>query len=277
MSLQPPWDRAVAPTLAARPRKPRDTGLTMIIDKGLGPAATDDLLVTAAGCIDYWKLAFGTPAFYPPTVLREKVRRIREAGIAVYPGGTFLEVALVQGRLREFVAAARAAGFTHLEVSDGTVEMSARARRELIRALHREGFGVVSEVGKKHPADRVSTLHLHHQVLDDLEAGAEKVIVEARESGRGIVIFDGQGQVDEEELEALVAGLPDPGVLIFEAPHTHQQQDLILRFGPAVNLGNVPPGDVLALEALRHGLRGDTLRAALLRRPELRRVPDPPE
>lgn len=277
MSLHAPWHRAVLPPLAARPARPRTTGLTMIIDKGLGPAATGDLLVTAGEYIDYWKLAFGTPAFYPPAVLREKVRRVREAGIAVYPGGTFLEVALVQGRFREFVEAARAVGFTHLEVSDGTVEMPAEARRELIQAIRQEGFGVVSEVGKKHPADRVSAIRLHHQVLDDLDAGAEKVIVEARESGRGMVIYNAQGQVDEDELEALVAGLPDPGVLIFEAPQTHQQQDLILRFGPAVNLGNVPPEAVLALEALRHGLRGDTLRTALLNRPELRRVRFPVE
>ena len=272
MSLPAPWDRVVAPPLAGRPTKPRDRGLTMILDKGLGPAATGDLLDVAAGCIDYWKLAFGTPACYPFAVLRDKVRRVRAAGIAVYPGGTFLEVALVQGRFRAFVEAARTAGFTHLEVSDGTVDMAPEVRRDLICALRREGFGVVSEVGKKHPADRVSTLRLHQQVLDDLDAGVEKVVVEARESGKGIVIYDDKGQVDEDELEALVAGLPDPYVLIFEAPRVHQQQDLILRFGPAVNLGNVQPGDVLALEALRHGLRGDTLRAALLGRPELRSV-----
>lgn len=272
MSPNTPWERAITPPLAGRPAKPRTTGLTMIIDKGLGPAATEDLLATAAGCIDYWKLAFGTPAFYPFDVLQAKVRRIRDAGIAVYPGGTFLEVALVQGRFRQFVEAARAAGFTHLEVSDGTIEMTPQVRRDLIRAIRHEGFGVVSEVGKKHPADRVSTLQLHRQVLDDLEAGVEKVIVEARESGKGIVIYDERGQIDEDELEALVAGLPDPYVLIFEAPQVHQQQDLILRFGPAVNLGNVQPQDVLALEALRHGLRGDTLRAALLGRPELRAV-----
>lgn len=272
MSLPEPWHHAVSPPLPGRPPKPRQRGLTMILDKGLGPAATADLLAVAAPCIDYWKLAFGTPACYPPAVLQEKVRRIRDAGIAVYPGGTFLEVALAQGRFAAFVAAARAVGFTHVEVSDGTVDMPPAVRRAVIRALRAEGFGVVSEVGKKHPADRVSTLRLHQQVLDDLEAGVEKVVVEARESGKGIVIYDEHGRIDEEELEALVRGLPDPYVLIFEAPHVHQQQDLILRFGPAVNLGNVQPADVLALEALRHGLRGDTLRAALLGRPDLRTV-----
>ncbi|GAB6875715.1 phosphosulfolactate synthase [Thermaerobacter litoralis] len=272
MSLPAPWNGAVSPPVAGRPPKPRDRGLTMILDKGLGPAATQDLLEVAGHCIDYWKLAFGTPACYPPAVLKAKVQRIRAAGIAVYPGGTFLEVALVQGRFRAFVEAVREVGFTHVEVSDGTVDMAPEVRRDVIRALLAEGFGVVSEVGKKHPADRVSTLRLHQQVLDDLQAGVEKVIVEARESGKGIVIYDAQGRVDEDELEALVRGLPDPYVLIFEAPQVHQQQDLILRFGPAVNLGNVQPADVLALEALRHGLRGDTLRAALLSRPDLRAV-----
>ncbi len=178
----------------------------------------------------------------------------------------------MQGRFRAFLEAVREVGFTHVEVSDGTVDIAPEVRRDLIRALLAEGLGVVSEVGKKHPADRVSTLRLHQQVLDDLEAGVEKVIVEARESGKGIVIYDAQGRVDEDELEALVRGLPDPYVLVFEAPQVHQQQDLILRFGPGVNLGNVQPADVLALEALRHGLRGDTLRAALLGRPDLRSV-----
>lgn len=272
MTLLPPWDRAAAPPLKGRPVKPRTRGLTMIIDKGLGLAATDDLLTVAGHCIDYWKLAFGTPACYPFAVLREKVRRIRAAGIAVYPGGTFLEVALVQGRLAAFVDAARQAGFSHLEVSDGTVDMTAEVRRRVIGTLRDEGFSVVSEVGKKHPADRVATLRLHRQVLDDLASGVEKVIVEARESGKGVVIYDQYGRVDEDELEALVSDLPDPYALIFEAPEVHQQQDLILRFGPAVNLGNVRPEDVLALEALRLGLRGDTLRASLLGQPELRSI-----
>ncbi len=262
------WTGVCQPPLAGRKAKPRDEGLTMVIDKGLGLAQTRDLLELGAEYIDFIKLAFGTSAFYARDLLREKVRLAASYGGTMYPGGTFLEVALAQGRFKEFLQEAESVGMTCVEVSDGTIPMGPELRRRVIREMLAAGFRVLSEVGKKHPADRVPTSNIREQIESDLELGVYKVIVEGRESGKGVVIYREDGSIDEDELEQLVRRLKDTSVLIWEAPLKDQQQDLILRFGPNVNLGNVQPGDVLALEALRVGLRGDTLRAALLSNPE---------
>lgn len=258
------WEDVLTFPLPGRPSKPRRTGLTMVIDKGLGLLETRDLLHLAGESMDFLKLTFGTSAFYRRDLLQEKIGLCRAHGIEVFPGGTFLEVALVQGRLLPFLSRARELGFSYIEVSDGTVDLSQSERERAIRTAREFGFGVVSEVGKKDPADAVAMGRLAEQVALDLEAGAELVIVEGRESGQGVVIYDEQGRIKPGDLEQM-AGAADPGLLLWEAPSKAQQQELILRFGPEVNLGNVAPGDVLALEALRVGLRGDTLRHALRR------------
>ncbi|MDI3317947.1 MAG: phosphosulfolactate synthase [Bacillota bacterium] len=262
------WSEAFPYPVEGRQAKPRDEGLTMVIDKGLGLEQTRDLLELAAEHVDMIKLAFGTSALYPLERLREKVRLIQSYGIPAYPGGTLLEVAVVQGRFQDFLDEAERIGFEKLEVSDGTIPMTPDVRAEIIRICRERGFAVVSEVGKKHPADRVPSSNLVEQVAADLEAGASHVIIEGRESGKGVVIYHEDGSIDDDELEYIVRSVPDVRRLIWEAPRKSQQQDLVLRFGPNVNLGNVHPEDVLACEALRVGLRGDTLRAALLRHPE---------
>lgn len=266
------WKGAIDFTLRGRPAKPRDTGLTMVIDKGMGLEETRALLELAADYIDFIKLAFGTSVFMSPDQLQEKIRLIHAYGVEVYPGGTLLEIAMIQNRLGLFVEQAEAMGFKCLEVSDGTVSMSPQYRSRLIRELVRRGFRVISEVGKKHPADRLPNIRLREQILEDLESGVYKVIVEGRESGKGVVIYHKDGSIDQAELEFLVEAVPDPSVLIWEAPLKEQQQDLIVLFGPGVNLGNVYPHEILSLEAMRNGLRGDTLRSVLLSRPDLRMV-----
>lgn len=228
---------------------------------------TRDLLDVAGDYIDFIKLAFGTSAFYSLGLLHEKIALAREHGVEVYPGGTFLEVALAQGRLKEFLAEASAIGFTFVEISDGTIPMTAAVRRDTIKRCLEAGFTVLSEIGKKHPADRVPASNIRETIDSDLKLGVYKVIVEGRESGKGVVIYRDDGSIDEDELEQLIKRVKDPSKLIWEAPLKEQQQDLILRFGPNVNLGNVQPQDALALEALRVGMRGDTLRAALLSNP----------
>jgi phosphosulfolactate synthase len=272
------WDGVCPFPLPGRTGKPRQRGLTMVIDKGLGPRATADLLAVGGPYVDLLKLAFGTGGLYAPEVLRRKLRLAEEAGVLCYPGGTFLEVAVVQGRGRDFVSRAAELGFRGLEVSDGTIQMSLRTRGQLIEMAAARGLRVVSEVGKKHPADRVPRSNIREQIRWDLEHGAWKVIVEGRESGKGVVIYRDDGSIDEEEMEGIASAVPDTDALIWEAPQKGQQQDLILRFGPNVNLGNVHPDEVLSLEALRVGLRGDTLRAAILSNaiPASSRM-DPPE
>lgn len=248
--------------LAGRSDKPRRTGATMVIDKGLGLSQTGDLLDLGAGYIDFIKLGFGTAALYRPDLLRAKIDLIRSYGVDAYPGGTFFEIAWLQGKLSEYVTTCERLGFPLIEVSDGTIELTPDQRREAIQAVRDRGLSVITEVGKKDgtPLDPLSALQ---QIQADLEAGATKVILEGRESGKGAGIYDRQGQLDQEDLELLLAGLPDPSAIMWEAPLKEQQQALIALFGPNVSLGNVAPADLLALEALRRGLRGDTLKLAL--------------
>ena len=256
------FDGVIASPLAGRAPKPRDAGQTMLLDKGLGLSQTGDLLELAADYIDYVKFTFGSAALYPPAVLRAKIGLIRSYGIDVYPGGTFLEIALTQGRLDDYLRRCKEVGFTHIEVSDGTIDLDPGARRDAIARSLAYGFPVITEVGKKDgaPLDPDEALE---QVLADLEAGAVKVILEGRESGKGAGMYDAEGRLQASDLERMVEGLRDPGVLMWEAPLKGQQEQLIIRFGPNVNLGNIKPEDALALEALRLGLRGDTLKFAL--------------
>jgi phosphosulfolactate synthase len=127
------WGDAIHSLAERRTEKPRRTGVTSIIDKGLGPRATDDLIETAAAVIDHVKLGFGTTAALPSDQLRRKLARLTEAGIIVYPGGTLLEAAWATGRMAAFITRAHALGFTGLEVSDGTVDLPAADRREAIQ------------------------------------------------------------------------------------------------------------------------------------------------
>ncbi|NMP24956.1 phosphosulfolactate synthase [Sulfobacillus harzensis] len=243
-----------------RTEKPRKTGLTMVIDKGLGLTDTRDLMELASNYIDHLKLTFGTSAFYNTRLLRQKIELVKSYGVHIFPGGTFLELALLQGRIFQYLDRARDLGFTGVEISDGTINIDEETRYNTIKLARTYGFElVVSEVGKKDPRDQ-ATVPLNQQVNQDLEAGSDVVIVEGRESGEGVVIYDDDGNILGDELDAMVKNVRDPGRLLWEAPQKKQQQELIMRFGPNINLGNVQPGDVLALEALRVGLRGDTLR-----------------
>jgi phosphosulfolactate synthase len=259
---RPAWDGVIEVPVRDRLRKPREAGWTMVIDKGLGLNAIDDLMQVAAPVIDVIKLTFGTSAFLGYDLLKEKVRTITAHGVACMPGGTFQEVAVWQGSLDRYLDRARELGFDALEVSDGTIEMDRRTRAEAITKAVKAGFRVLSEVGKKDPHDAQPMAVLSELVNADLEHGAFMVIMEAREAGKGVGIYDASGLPREAEIEAFLRGVRDPGRVLWEAPLGAQQRYLVLRFGPNVNLGNVAPEDTLALEALRCGLRGDTLKRA---------------
>lgn len=259
------WDDIFTMPEPGRSEKPRTNGFTMVLDKGLGARSTQDLMDTASDQIDYLKLSFGTSAFYTEKVLREKIELVRAAGVHIYPGGTFLEVTVWQERYEQYLQRAQQLGFSAIEVSDGTLEMSDQVRADCIKRALDSGFIVVTEVGKKSPDEKVAVAEMHRLIAHDLELGASQVIVEAREGGKGVGVFDASGSVDNTEVDAIVNGVANPDQLMWEAPLKNQQQYMILRFGNNVNLGNIPTSDVLALEALRQGLRGDTLKRALQR------------
>ncbi|MEG6617099.1 phosphosulfolactate synthase [Peptococcaceae bacterium 1198_IL3148] len=245
--------------LGDRNSKPRRNGLTMIIDKGLGLGETRDLLNLGSAYIDFVKLGFGTSALYDSDLLEEKINLVRSYNVDIYPGGTFLEVAILQNKLDQYLTTVKKLGFSGVEISDGTVILEDEVRAKAINKAAEMDLYVLTEVGKKDPHTRTPLSHLIQQVMSDINYGAQNVIVEGRESGKGVGLYDSTGKMIVTEMEELVAALPDPSVLIWEAPIKDQQQELILRFGPNVNLGNINAHEVLALEALRVGLRADTL------------------
>ncbi|MCL6638923.1 MAG: phosphosulfolactate synthase [Firmicutes bacterium] len=258
------WQGLIDFPLPGRSQKPRRDGLTMVIDKGLGLAGTRDLMRLAAGYIDMIKLGFGTTALYKTEILQEKIQVVQSYGIDVFPGGTFLEVAVLQEKIEEYILLAKKVGFTAIEVSDGTIDLTDRLRRRAISFAAGLGLKVFTEVGKKEPGNELCFKDLMRLVKRDLQSGATRVIVEGRDPAKDVGLYDSEGRLIEFELRELVAAVSDTSVLIWEAPEKEQQQDLIRRFGPNVNIGNVNPRDVIALEALRAGLRSDTLKTAVL-------------
>ncbi len=237
--------------------EPRSGGLTHVLDKGLGPHAWEDVLETSGVYIDIVKLGWGT-AYVTPN-LRRKLEVL--SGKPVVIGGTFFEVVYVKEKVDEYKRWLTDLGLTHIEISDGTVEIPREEKLELIADLARD-FTVLSEVGSKDSEVNFAPYLWVQWIKEELEAGAWKVITEARESGTaGIFRPSGEmrtGLIDEIVNEVAVADL------IFEAPTKASQAWFVKEFGPTVNLGNIPPDEVIPLETLRLGLRGDTLKEVLL-------------
>jgi phosphosulfolactate synthase len=253
------FENVVALPLPGRSLKPRRSGLTMVIDKGLGPAQAADLAEIAHAWIDVVKLGFGTSRLCPQEVVARKVAIYRQHDIRVMPGGTLLEVVQAQRELDAFLKEARQVGFDAIEVSDGTIHMDDKTRTSVIGRAAAAGFMVFSEVGSKFADADLSAEETVREIQRDLELGAFQVIIEAREAGLGVGIYDAAGHIVDEKLQAIVAGADLQNVL-FEAPQKAQQVVLIQKFGVNTSLGNISPSDVLALESLRAGLRADTLR-----------------
>jgi phosphosulfolactate synthase len=237
--------------------EPRSGGLTHVLDKGLGPRAWEDVLETSGLYIDIVKLGWGTA--YVTQNLRQKLEILKEKPVVI--GGTFFEVVYVKGKVDEYKRWLTDLGLTHVEISDGTVQMPREEKLELIADLARD-FTVLSEVGSKDSEVNFAPYLWVQWIKEELEAGAWKVITEARESGTaGIFRPSGEmrtGLIDEIVNEVEVSDL------IFEAPTKGSQAWFVKEFGPTVNLGNIPPDEVIPLETLRLGLRGDTLKEVLL-------------
>jgi phosphosulfolactate synthase len=225
-----------------------------VIDRGLSVAEVDGLLEVAGACVDIVKLGWGTALV--SANLKPKLERYAAREIPVVLGGTLTEIAIRQGRVDGLIAWLRELGLRHVEISDGTVALEPDYKHALIERLSSE-FVVFAEVGNK-DADFIMAPYVWvEQIERDLQAGAWKVITEARESGTaGIYRADGEprtGLIDE------IAHAIEPDKLIFEAPLRPQQVWLLKRFGTECNLGNIAADDVLSLETLRLGLRSDTV------------------
>jgi phosphosulfolactate synthase len=240
--------------LPARPPRPRETGITHVIDKGMTLAEVDGLFASAGEYVDIVKLGWGTS--YVTRNLGEKLRLYRQMGAPVVLGGTLFEAAFAQGRVDAWRRWVEALGLVHVEISDGTIPIPHERKLELVASLARD-FTVLSEVGAKDVDTVIAPYRWVEMIQAELDAGAWKVITEARETGTA-GIFRGDGEVRMGLIDEIVHAVAAER-LIFEAPRKEQQVWFIRTFGPNVNLGNIPPDEVIPLETLRLGLRGDTL------------------
>ena len=241
--------------LPSRSEKPRQEGITHVLDQGLSVSEVDGLVEVAGDYVDLVKLGWGTAL--ATRNLQAKLERYREHGIPVVLGGSLTELALAQDRLDELVAWVLELGLTYFEISDGTIVLDPRRKLELISQLA-EKFTVLSEVGSKDDTGAITPPYLWvDQMNDQLKAGAWKVIAEGRESGSA-GIFRPTGEVREGLIDEIVHGVA-PARILFDAPRKEQQVWFVKRFGPEVSLGNIRPDDVLPLETLRLGLRSDTM------------------
>ena len=235
----------------------KHVGLTHVIDKGLGPRGWEDVLEVAGDHISIVKLGWGTA--YVTGNLERKLEVLREKPVVF--GGTFFEVVYAKGQLDEYKRWLGELGLTHVEISDGTIDIPRERKLELIADFARD-FTVLSEVGSKDSSVEYTVEEWTTWLNEELAAGAWKVIAEAREGGTA-GIFDSSGGM-RTELIGEIANVVGPANIIFEAPNKAAQAWFVKQFGPSVNLGNIAPDEVIPLETLRLGLRGDTLKEVLL-------------
>ena len=240
--------------LPQRSAKPRQQGITHVLDRGLSLAEVDGLVEVAGDFVDLVKLGWGTAL--ATGNLQPKLERYREHGLPVVLGGTLTELAIAQDRLDRLVEWLHELRLEHIEISDGTITLAHEHKLELIERLKNE-FVVLSEVGSKDDTRIMAPYRWVELIQKELAAGAWKVIAEARESGN-VGIFRHDGEVRMGLIDEIVHAIA-PEKILFEAPQKDQQVWFVRRFGPNVNLSNIAPGDVLALETLRLGLRSDTL------------------
>jgi len=243
----------------ARPGKPRQVGVTHVMDKGLNLRDIEGLFDTAGQFVDIVKFGWGTS--YVTNNLEKKIALYRHFETPVVCGGTLFEAVYARDKVDDFKRWLTEYRFSHVEISDGTIEIPRERKLELIADFARD-FTVLSEVGSKDSDVVFAPYQWVEWINEELAAGAWKVITEGREGGTA-GIFRSDGDMRTGLLDEIAHGAAIEDVL-FEAPTKSSQAWFVKHFGPNVNLGNIPPDEVIPLETLRLGLRGDTLREVLL-------------
>jgi phosphosulfolactate synthase len=242
-----------------RSPKPRRSGLTHVIDKGLNLREIEGLFDTAGDYVDIVKLGWGTS--YVTRNLEKKIALYRSFDTPVVCGGTLFEAVYARGKLDEYKRWLVDQRFSHVEISDGAIEIPRERKLELI-AEFAQDFTVLSEVGSKDSEVNIAPYLWVEWIKAELDAGAWKAITEGRESGTA-GIFRPTGEMRTGLIDEIVHDI-SPEELIFEAPTKAAQAWFVKQFGPEVNLGNIPPDEVIPLETLRLGLRADTIQEVLL-------------
>ena len=233
--------------------KPRHSGFTMVMDKGLSLREVEDMLSMSAEYIDIVKLGWAT-SFVTPN-LQQKLDAYKAAGVPVYFGGTLFEAFVVRNQFEDYRRLLDKYDLKFAEVSDGSLEMNPDEKCEYIRTLAQQ-VTVLSEVGSKDEAKIIPPYKWIKLMTTELEAGAWKVIGEAREGGT-VGLFRASGEVRQGLVEEILTQIPSEKI-IWEAPQKEQQVWFVKLLGANVNVGNIAPNEVIPLETIRLGLRGDT-------------------
>lgn len=236
-----------------RTQKPRTYGFTMVMDKGMGLEGTRDFLSVAAPFVDIVKLGFGTS--FVTNRLREKIEIYKEHNVPVYFGGTLFEAFLIRNQFDDYIEVVKEYGLDFVEVSDGSITIPHVEKCGYIEKLAKY-VTVLSEVGSKDAAHIIPPYKWIQLMKAELEAGSTYVIAEAREAGN-VGIYRGTGEVREGLVQEILTQIPYEQI-IWEAPQKAQQVYFLELLGANVNLGNIAPAEVISLESMRVGLRGDT-------------------
>ena len=239
--------------IPARTQRPRTSGLTMVMDKGLSINEVKNFLEVAGPHVDIVKLGFGTSYVTPR--LREKIDIYRENNMPIYFGGTLFEAFLIRNQLDDYIAVCKDYGVEYMEVSDGSITIPHAEKCGYIEKLTKHGT-VLSEVGSKDAKNIMPPYKWIELMRSELEAGASYVIAEAREAGN-VGIYRDSGEVRQGLVQEILTQIPEEKI-IWEAPQKAQQLYFLELISCNVNLGNIAPSEVLPLESMRVGLRGDT-------------------
>ena len=245
--------RKLLPFLPERPDKPRNSGITMVMDKGLSIREAEDFMSVGSEYTDFVKLGFGTSLITPG--FEKKISIYKESGVIPYFGGTLFEAFIVRNMLKDYIEFLDRHEIELVEVSDGSFDIEHDRKLEYISMLAERGI-VISEVGSKKNEVIYSPDEWVAMMKSELNAGSVKVIAEARESGT-TGIYNEDGSINNEIINAIAEHVKLENV-IWEAPLKSQQAWFIRHFGANVNLGNIAPNEIIPLETLRLGLRGDT-------------------
>jgi phosphosulfolactate synthase len=236
-----------------RTAQPRQHGLTMVMDKGLSIAEVHNFLSVGAPHTDIVKLGFGTSAVTPN--LKEKIKVYLDAGMPLYFGGTLFEAFVIRNQFQDYLNLLKEYDIKHVEVSDGSIEIPHNEKCGYIEQLAKN-YVVYSEVGSKDAAHIIPPYKWIELMRSELEAGSSYVIAEAREAGN-VGIYRGSGEVREGLVQEILTQV-DETKIIWEAPQKAQQVYFLELLGCNVNLGNIAPSEIIPLEAMRIGLRGDS-------------------
>ncbi len=236
-----------------RTQKPRDKGITMVMDKGLSVREIENFIEVAGPHVDIVKLGW-TTSFVTPN-LQQKLDVYKSAGIPVYFGGTLFEAFVIRNQFEDYRRVLDKYGMQFAEVSDGSIDIQHDEKCEFIRKLSTQ-VTVISEVGSKDAQKIFAPYKWIKMMHAELEAGSWKLIAESREGGN-VGIYRDSGEVREGLVDEILTQIPE-GTIIWEAPQKDQQVWFIKLIGSNVNLGNIAPAEVIPLETIRLGLRGDT-------------------